>query len=204
VLWSFYIGPVLTLPLLLSFRELRQPWIAYAWGAMLFFFAFLGLSTWMTAQYAAPWTALVLIALVAGTRALYSLHWRDRPLGAFFVRAIPAALLLLLVFRIAQPRIFPRVQWIDHKMRIQKTLEASGERHLVVVHYGPKHPTSREWVYNQADIDGAPVVWAHDLGAEENAKLLAYMRDRKAWLLEADTRAPELQPYPAGMAVAHQ
>lgn len=196
VIWDYYIGPVFTLPLLLSPAAAGQPWIAVAWAAMAFFLAFLTLSTWMTAQYIAPATGLIWILMLAGAQRLKGLKWRGRPLGLLYLRAIPAALLVLLAFRVAQPRLFPRIQWIDHKMRIQRALEASGQRHLVVVRYGPRHSNSREWVYNRADIDGAPVVWAHDLGPEENARLLAYMKGRKAWLLEADARVPELRPFP--------
>ena len=67
---------------------------------------------------------------------------------------------------------------------------------LVFVHYYPQHIFQEEWVYNRADIDGARVVWARDLGMDENGKLLAYFKDRSAWLLEPDFRPPRLTPYP--------
>jgi hypothetical protein len=52
-----------------------------------------------------------------------------------------------------------------------------------------------EWVYNGAEIDRQTVVFARDLGTEENEKLLAYYPDRAAWLLEPDARPPKLTPY---------
>ena len=42
-----------------------------------------------------------------------------------------------------------------------------------------------EWVFNAADIDGSPIVWARDRG-EDNARLRAYFAGRKFWLLEPD------------------
>ncbi|HEV3332283.1 MAG TPA: hypothetical protein VG096_14940 [Bryobacteraceae bacterium] len=66
---------------------------------------------------------------------------------------------------------------------------------LVFVRYYPQHIFQEEWVYNSADIDGSRVVWARDLGADENAKLRAYYPDRSAWLLEPDFRPPRLRPY---------
>jgi hypothetical protein len=65
----------------------------------------------------------------------------------------------------------------------------------VFVRYAPFH-RFEEWVHNDADIDRARIVWANDLGAEENQKLLRYYPDRKAWLLEPDVHPPALVPYP--------
>lgn len=55
-----------------------------------------------------------------------------------------------------------------------------------------------EWVYNEADIDNAPVIWAREMDMEKNRKLLEYFKNRKAWLLkvEDDKSPPILLPYP--------
>jgi uncharacterized membrane protein len=65
---------------------------------------------------------------------------------------------------------------------------------LVFVRYYPQHIFQEEWVYNSADIDGSRVVWARDLGADENEKLRAYYQGRSVWLLEPDFRPPRLRP----------
>ena len=66
---------------------------------------------------------------------------------------------------------------------------------LVFVRYLPQHIFQDEWVYNAADIDGARIVWARDLGSEENEKLLRYYPGRVALLLETDFRTPKLSEY---------
>jgi hypothetical protein len=66
---------------------------------------------------------------------------------------------------------------------------------LVLVRYYPQHIFQEEWVYNAADIDASRIVWARDLGDEEDRKLRAYYPDRSVWLLEPDFRPPRLQPY---------
>jgi hypothetical protein len=50
---------------------------------------------------------------------------------------------------------------------------------------------------NDADIDGAKVVWARDMGMAQNRKLLEYFRDRDVWLVEVDQydSPPKLTPY---------
>jgi len=69
---------------------------------------------------------------------------------------------------------------------------------LVFVRYSPLHMFQDEWVYNRADIDGSRIVWARDLGAEEDEQLRRYYPDRSVWLLEPDARPLRLTPYQQG------
>jgi hypothetical protein len=79
----------------------------------------------------------------------------------------------------------------EGRIAINQRLAQAPGRQLVFVRYGPQH-LFREWVHNAADIDSAPVVWALDLGAEEDQKLERYYADRAVWLVEPDARPPRL------------
>jgi hypothetical protein len=79
-------------------------------------------------------------------------------------------------------------------------LREAGERHLVIVTYGPNHNIHQEWVYNRADIDGAAIVWARDKGPTANRRLLDYFDDRQVWRLEDDGPPVRLVPYDSGTA----
>ncbi len=83
----------------------------------------------------------------------------------------------------------------EGRIRIQNQLNQTPGKHLIFVRYGPLHPLL-EWVSNAADIDRARLVWALDLGSEENEKLKQYYPDRTAWLVEPDALPPRLTPYP--------
>jgi hypothetical protein len=82
----------------------------------------------------------------------------------------------------------------DSRIAINRQLAAQEGAQLVFVRYGAGH-TFREWVHNAADIDASRVVWARDLGAAENEKLLRYYPRRTAWLLEPDAKPPKLARY---------
>jgi hypothetical protein len=78
---------------------------------------------------------------------------------------------------------------------IRKQLSQAPGQQLIFIRYSPAH-RFEEWVHNDADIDAAQIVWANDLGADENRKLLRYYPNRTAWLLEPDVHPVALLPYP--------
>jgi hypothetical protein len=77
---------------------------------------------------------------------------------------------------------------------VEDQLAQNQGQQLVFVRYSAAH-RFEEWIHNEADIDGARIVWANDLGTEKNEKLLRYYPKRTAWLLEPDARPPTLNPY---------
>jgi hypothetical protein len=81
------------------------------------------------------------------------------------------------------------------RARILADLRSSDERDLVVVRYSANHNYHQEWVYNDADIDSSPVVWAREMDQEQMTQLIDYYGDRRVWLLEADKENPRPVPY---------
>ena len=82
----------------------------------------------------------------------------------------------------------------EGRVRIDGQLASLAGKHLVFVRYSPQH-LFHEWIHNAADIDSADVVWAADLGDDENRKLIEYYPTRRAWLVEPDARPLDLIPY---------
>jgi hypothetical protein len=80
----------------------------------------------------------------------------------------------------------------DRRIYVNRQLAAIPGKLLVFVRYYPQHIFQDEWVYNAADIDGARIVWARDLGEAEDEKLRSYYPGRAVWLLEPDFRPPRL------------
>jgi hypothetical protein len=67
--------------------------------------------------------------------------------------------------------------------------------HLVIVRYTTGTIETGEWVYNQADIDRAKVVWAREIPGIDVAPLLRYFQGRRVWILEPRFSPPRLTEY---------
>jgi hypothetical protein len=126
--------------------------------------------------------SLVLFACTASFALWYSLHLIENP-------ASPLGLLRYETWDVINHQN-PRA-----RITVNEQLAKIPGNRLVFVRYGPNHRFQDEWVYNSADMDHAPVVWARDLGSQENRKLTDYYPGRKVWLLEPDANPPRLTPY---------
>ncbi len=82
-----------------------------------------------------------------------------------------------------------------YRARIIAQLSAQPGLHLVIVRYRPDHVPVNEWVFNGADIDQSKVVWARDMGADQNSELIRYFKNRQVWLVEPDGAVPKLSSY---------
>ena len=63
--------------------------------------------------------------------------------------------------------------------QLQFLLNNEPGKSLVIVTYLPGHHSRWEWVYNEADLENAKIIWARDLGPQRNAKLIAHYKDRQ-------------------------
>jgi hypothetical protein len=197
--WKFYCGPLLTIPLL-AFpwiwrdRKTRFPIFTGA-----FFLLGLLVETWTMPHYVAPATGLIYLLLLQSMRHLRLWRGRGQLTGVALVRAIPAIACVMVLLRVGAAAAHTQIEpaWprgnLD-RMAIMRQLEATTGRHLVIVSYGPHHDVDWEWVYNAADIDGAKVVWARDMGTRDNQELLSYFHDRQVWHLNGDQSPPRLEP----------
>ena len=149
-------------------------------------------------HYMAPAVGIVLIVVSRGVRQLRAMV-RFQPR---LMRAAPAALFmtfagatLLQAFSMRGIAITPNAYLAERRAVISQ-LTAAGGRHLVIVHYTPQEdPNDQFWIFNAADIDRAPIVWAHDNGRAGNQPLLDYFRGRRVWLLESNAQPFTLRPY---------
>lgn len=87
------------------------------------------------------------------------------------------------------------------RARIQSELEARPGKQLIIVHY-PSYSDvpAQDWIYNDADIDNAHVIWARDMGYLKNKELLDYFPDRQVWFTDRGNATALVLPYGEVMA----
>lgn len=207
--YRFFLLPPLLIPLLVyivTIRGYRPLWV-------LLTVVMFGLGTtvypYFYTHYIAAITCLFLLMSVAGLERLSRVVVRGKPVGLDAAKIVVILCLTHFVFwygihlsgdeSLAAATDYETGDAInygdpDGRLAINRQLAAEPGGQLVFVRYGAGH-TFREWVHNSADIDASRVVWARDLGAAENVKLLRYYPQRTAWLLEPDAKPPKLARY---------
>ena len=198
VIWLFYIGPLLTIPLftlpwILRDRRIRllltAGAVSLAGSAFVIFFL---------PHYIAPVTCVIVALMVQGMRHLRTRRWQGKASGLFLTRAIVLICILMMPFQAWQLAAEAKIQKLDmahQRARVLAELCGMPGQQLVLVRYKPRHETRAEWVYNDADIDNAKVVWARDMGSAENDELVRYFSSRRIWLLETDDPVARLSEY---------
>jgi hypothetical protein len=185
--WYFPLGvaaPLLMLPWILR----REPWVRIAVLILGVFIVGLLLSTWSSTRYTAPAFALIWFIWLACLRRVSQWRWRGAAIGAcvaFFFIAVYLFAGAMEVKINAAPRFQADKIGVLREQIVSQYIKTGG-KYLLVVRYGPKHDYHREIVYNAADIDASPVVWARDMGEAGNRELLDYFSDREAWLIDIE------------------
>jgi hypothetical protein len=201
----FFLLPplLLTLPFfLLLVREFR-----FAWAALTLLLFALGSNfyPYFFPHYVATAACLVVLAAVAGLERLgrfngLAARWIVVLCGAHFLfwyglNALGDEKILNAMSQYAAGDAISRGD-PEHRIAIDAQLAQAPGKQLVFVRYWAGHGY-HEWIHNAADIDGARVVMALDLGPDENQALEHYYSGRTVWLLEPDAIPPRLTPYRA-------
>jgi hypothetical protein len=197
----FALAP-LYLGLLFFLPSLRQAKWIWATATITLFLAGTNFYPYFFPHYIAAVAAVFLLVLVKGLENLYQL----RPWAASMLCVLCGAHFLFWygIHLSGSENLLPAAAYEtwdyinfgdpEGRIAVNKTLAGSPGNQLVFVRYSPRH-RFQEWIGNAANIDRAKVVWAWDLGAEENEKLIRYFPARKCWLLEPDARPPKLGVY---------
>ncbi len=199
LIWVFYFAPLLTLPLFLLPRVLRDRRIRFLLVAGAVGLASSALVIFFNIHYVAALVPVMLAVILQGMRHLRTWHLEGSPTGQFLVRAIVVMCILMIPVQVHILAAAPVPgSWAaigPERVALESQLRALPGLHLVLVRYLPNHDPLLDWVYNGADIDRQKVIWTRDMGTEKNEELLRYYSDRRVWLLEPDSVPPKLSSY---------
>jgi hypothetical protein len=223
LLGLFYLGPLLTLPLVAwpATVPRSHPFLTEFGSRKTRFLLLSCLASsvgWLMPiylpqpHYAAASTCAFYALSVQAMRRVWRWRHGGKPSGMILVASVPAIAVLMLILRVTVPILGIPMQSADtplafvrtwcspqpatSRTRAQEYLAGIPGRHLVLVRYKPDYdPVFNEWVYNDADIDNAAIVWAREMTSTENKEIIRYFKDRTVWLGEPDGNPPGLSPY---------
>jgi hypothetical protein len=192
------------IPMIISARELvlwswQNIWGRWAVFIYIIFAIGMMIPNYSLPHYWAPVTGLNHLFVIQGIR-----FWRIRDLrsGQWVVHVlILLALLLLGITMYRSISAYDGLSQPVQRAKLLEKLEQGKDRHLILVKYRPSqnHFADFEWVYNEADIDAAKVVWARDMELAKNCELINYFDERVIWSLEIDRDggSTELKRFPS-------
>jgi len=196
----FFVTPLLMVPLVTLPWMLRSRRTRFATGAALLVFAASLTVSGTHAHYIASIAPLLFLLVVQGLRQVDLWEWRGRVWGPVLVLAIAILQVLIFALAFAFYTSHEPPEWAVWRVRIQAELEDTPGKHLVIARYAGDHSPHEEWVFNEADIDAAKVVWARAIDPAKERELIGYFEGRRLWNLYPDRGTPELVEFPRGVA----
>ncbi len=142
--------------------------------------------------------AVLLAARLASSLAARPRQSRSPLLGACELLLVGG---ILLQAAVAQMDLYPdNYAFVDDlsepfRKPVEQQLAALPGKHLVLVRYSKNHNSGEEYVYNDADIDDAKIVWAREIPGVDLTPLLSYFRNRDVWVFEPDVDDESVAPY---------
>ena len=158
--------------------------------------------TFATPHYLAPFLACLILLLFQSFSSLFK---RSAWLGRGRYALVAVCLLFALGYfvywkRSVLRKLSAETSYAQRQRRsIGHQLDRLPGRQLVFVHYSPDYSIHDEWVYNQADLQEAKVIFAHDLSTERDQALLAEYPGRQALRLLLSPDEATLAPLIAGV-----
>lgn len=188
----------LALPFLLALLSWRNRRVQYAALLLAAMVLVSGLYPFVFAHYLAAYTTLFAFLVATGMQRLLGIQFHGWPLGriatVFIATVVLGTRLLVPTEYLADPGKYQP----SLRARLLKLLEEKPGRDVVFVTYVKDHYWEIDWVYNDADIDNANVIWARNLGPEANQRFLQRYPDRKFWAVDVAKNSIQMLPYHPG------
>jgi hypothetical protein len=199
--YAFFVGPALALPLLAFWPVFANRRTRFLVIQLLVCIGGAMAVIWFQPHYLAAALAVMMVIVVQSLRYIRQWHFGGRAVGIGLSRAVVLSVLLMPWARAdvhsgSTYNPFASVVSNPTRQQITRQLQALPGKQLAIVRYSQTmHNVHDEWVYNNADIDQAKIVWAREIPGVSCGPLLDYFKDRQAWIVEPDVYPVKLKPY---------
>jgi hypothetical protein len=191
--WFFYIGPAMSLPLLLGFiSSVKNPQFRIAVFSAITTLLAVAACNWTQMHYYAPAMVAVYLFIVEGLRFLWDAEGRG---GQAFAIAVLLTVALTSLMRSNGSTAPERYHFPDGRKQVAERLKNEPGRQLVLVTYDlEKHYPGDELVHNSADFASQKILWARSKGTERDRDLCRAYSDRSFWRVTSDDLNVSIKP----------
>ena len=192
--WFFYVGPALTLPVLIGLVScVVRPQLRIVALSFLATIIALALYIYSMSHYAAVLTVAVFVFTVEGLRYLWDTHQRGE--RAFAIAVIVTVIVASIARQAAISTMNTGYRFPDQRRIITEQLHIWPGKHLVLVTYDlERHYPGNELVHNGADFDSEKILWARSKGFASDLDLCRAYPDRSFWGVTTDDMHFSLGP----------
>ncbi|MFZ0912352.1 MAG: hypothetical protein WBQ76_10005 [Candidatus Korobacteraceae bacterium] len=192
--WLFYVGPALSLPVLLGFLScLMQRRLRIAVAVTITTGAAIALSIVSQLHYFSPATVAVYLFAVAGLQYL----WEQQKDGerAFVLAVCLTVVAVSLSRQTGGTAMNAAFAFRDARKWVAQQLENQPGKQLVLVAYDlQQHYPGNELVHDGADFNSEKILWARSKGEDNDRELCQAYSDRTFWSVETDDVNISLTP----------
>jgi 4-amino-4-deoxy-L-arabinose transferase-like glycosyltransferase len=176
---------------------LKNRWVLFALVTYGVLISGVVMETYMQTHYLAPITGFNYLFVLQAMRLW---RWRNKKIGRLMLWLVPFLSVVVLFSFLYTPLMKKdeSVAWQRQRARINEQVKKMEGQHLIIVTYGSRHSFLEEWVYNEADIAGAKIVYARAIDRQQDCQLVKYFKLRRisSLYIDDDKLTPELKPYP--------
>ena len=193
--FNVYAIPLIAVVTVLARHLWRYRWTRFGIITCVILFCGVLSGTYLSAHYFSPIAGINYFFVVTAIR-LWRRH--EKKGGKFMSWFIPILALFMIGKSLYESLSKDTSSALGfHRPKLLRQLDRQDGKHLIIVGYGPTHSAHYEWVYNEADIDNAKVVWARKMERKQDCIVAEYFSDRRIWSLEigSDQSTPNLAPY---------
>jgi hypothetical protein len=184
--WFFYVGPALTLPLLVGILSCAiQPRLRIVVLAATSTAIALALYIYSMTHYAAVATIAVFVFTVEGLRYLWDQQQRGE--RAVVIAVLITVLLASVTKQTGITNMNTAFHFQNQRRLIAEQLQGKPGQHLVLVSYDfDHHYPGNELIHNGADFRSEKILWARSKGRENDLDLCRAYPDRSFWSVTTD------------------